>query len=56
MKAKNTQELSIQETPVQSMMKWTSPKIVTLNSEKSEAGVFAGPEGSHTPFSTNLGS
>lgn len=56
METRNTQELSLPETPERVMLKWTTPKVVTISSEKSESGAYAGLEGSHTAFSTNLGS
>ena len=59
MKTTNTQELSIQARHEQGRTKWTSPIIVTLNSEKSEGGKLANPtfvETDHKIGTTPIGS
>ena len=47
METRNNKELPISERHVQGKVKWISPKIVTINTEKAESGVISGTEGVH---------
>ncbi len=55
MKIKN-QGLPVQEHPERGLIKWTSPKIVTIISEKVESGFPPAVEGGHTVGSDPGGS
>jgi hypothetical protein len=48
MEKSNAQELPIPKCHDQGRIKWTSPKIVTIISEKAEVGIAAGHEGVHS--------
>lgn len=52
METRNAQKLSVPENPELGRLKWTSPIIVTIKSEKSEVGATSGAEGGHSPTST----
>lgn len=56
METRTIQELSKKETPERGKINWTSPKVVTIVSEKAESGFPPAVEGGHTVGSDPGGS